>query len=216
MNFTVIDAPQRSEAWKLARLGRLTGSRANDMLATGRNGAESASRKNLMVQLVLERVTGRVQERHVFTDAMEDGVEREPDAYLKYEALRGELLVSTGFLQHDTLMAGCSLDGHVGDFDGLVEIKAPDDATHFGYMRTGKVPTKYLRQITHALWLTGAEWCDFMSYNPNFPERLQAHIVRVRRGDIDIAAYDAAVRKFLSEVDLEESSLRGWSVMEAV
>ena len=38
MNFTIIDAEQRSHEWFAARCGRLTGSRAADMLATIKKG----------------------------------------------------------------------------------------------------------------------------------------------------------------------------------
>ena len=55
-NFICIEAAQRSEAWHLARLGRLTGSRAADMLARIKTG-EAAARRDLRTQLVCERVT---------------------------------------------------------------------------------------------------------------------------------------------------------------
>ena len=42
--FTIIDAEQRSELWFTARLGRLTGSRAADMLATIKSGEAAARR----------------------------------------------------------------------------------------------------------------------------------------------------------------------------
>src|SRR5437879_4169734 len=117
--FTVVTAEQRSDEWHRARLGRLTGSRAADMLATVKSG-EAASRRNLRTQLVLERLTGRVQETGFVSAAMQQGIDREADAYAAYEALTGQHLVRTGFLRHDTLMVGCSLDGHAGDFESLI------------------------------------------------------------------------------------------------
>lgn len=201
--FTVIDAPQRSEAWTMARLGRLTGSRASDMLATRKDGKEAAGRTNLRVQLVLERVTGQPQERHFQSAAMQYGSEMEPEAYAAYEALTGTMLKRTGFLSHSGLMVGCSLDGHTGDFEGLIEIKCPIPATHLDYVRTGVIPGEYLKQITHALWVSGAEWCDWMSYERTFPEHLRAKLVRVRREDVDIEAYKKQAMAFLAEVDRE-------------
>src|SRR6266853_2849772 len=58
----VHDVAQRSEAWAQLRLGRLSASRAGDMLATLKSGGEAASRRDLRVQLVLERLTNQSQE----------------------------------------------------------------------------------------------------------------------------------------------------------
>lgn len=197
------DAPQRSDAWFTARLGKLTGSRASDMLATIKSGAEAAGRRNLRVQLVLERVTGKAQEQGFVTPAMQAGIDREVDAAAIYEAATGRMLTASGFLGHDTLAAGCSLDGHVGDFEGIIEIKCPQPATHLDYLKTGTVPGDYLKQILHGLWITGAQWCDWLSFNPDFPEALRVKLVRIPRDDAAIAAYEKAAVAFLAEVDAE-------------
>ena len=208
MSFTVIDVPQRSPEWFTARAGRATGSRAKDILASIKSG-EAAARRNYRVQLVLERITGKPHEGGYVSTAMQQGIEREADAAALYEALTGRVLQTTGFLQHGELMAGCSLDGHVGDFEGLIEAKCPLPATHLDYLTTGKVPRDYLAQITHALWMVpSAPWCDWLSYCPDFPEPLQTKLVRVNRADVDLAAYELALSLFLSEVEKEESRVR--------
>lgn len=207
----VHDAPQRSEAWFAARLGKLTGSRASDMLATIKSGSEAAGRRNLRVQLVLERVTGKVQEPGFVTPAMQAGIDREVDAAAIYEAVTGRILTATGFLAHDTLAAGCSLDGHVGAFEGIIEIKCPQPATHLDYLKTGTVPGDYLKQITHNLWLTGAAWCDWLSFNPDFPEALRVKLVRIQRDAAAMAAYERAAVAFLNEVDAECAAIASLS-----
>jgi YqaJ-like recombinase protein len=206
--FAIIDAPQRSEAWFKARLGRLTGSRAADMCATIKSG-EAAARRNLRVQLVLERLTGRSQESAYQSPAMAQGIEREADAVGVYEATAGRLLQTTGFLVHPSLMAGCSLDGHVGDFEGIVEVKCPIAATHLDYLRSGVIPDAYMKQIIHGLWITGAGWCDWLSYSPDFPEPLQVKLVRVQRDETQMKAYELLVRQFLAEVDKEVEAVNG-------
>ena len=202
----VLDIAQRTPEWYTARLGRLTASRASDMLATIKSG-ESAARRNLRAQLVLERLTGKSQDSGYQSAAMQAGIEREPDALLWYEAVTGQIVRRTGFVTHDTLMAGASLDGHLGEFDGLVEAKSPLAATHLEYLRTGTVPSDYGKQILHQLWITGARWCDFFSYHPEFPERLRCRLLRVTRDDAAVADYDRLARVFLSEVDREVDSL---------
>jgi putative phage-type endonuclease len=199
MSFTVIDAEQRSPAWFAARLGKLTGSRAADMLATIKSG-EAAARRDLRMQLVCERLTQTLQEDAFVNAAMQRGIELEPAAFAAYESLTGQMAQRTGFLAHDAHLAGCSLDGHVGAFTGLLEVKCPKSATHLRYLRAGTVPSDYLPQITHNLWITDAAWCDFLSFDDRFPARLQTFLVRVSRADVDLAAYETKALAFLAEV----------------
>ena len=207
--FTVLDAPQLSSAWITARLGRLTGSRAADMLATAKGGrkghtCESVGRRTLREQLVRERRTGRPHGSTFESAAMRTGLKRQDAARDWYEALTGTFMTQTGFLAHDTLQAGVSLDGHVGDFERLVEIKCPLALTHVDYLAAGgKIPCAHHKQIVHALWVTGARWCDWMSYHPDFPPALRGHLVRVARDEREIATYALAVALFLREVDAE-------------
>lgn len=206
--FTVIDAPQRSPAWAAARLGRLTSSRAADMLAVIKSG-EAAGRRNLRVQLALERITGVAQAPTYQSAAMLQGIEREAEAAGRYETLTGTLLRSTGFLQHGSQMVGASLDGHVGDFAGLVEVKCPQAATHLEYLTTGQVPGDYRKQVVHQLYVSGARWCDWVSYCPEFPEGLQLKVVRIERQDQEIASYALAAALFLKEVDAAVAAITG-------
>jgi len=205
MSFTVIDAEQRSEAWRTARLGRLTGSRAADMLATIKSG-EAAARRDYRMQLVCERLTGRSQEDGFISPAMQRGVDCEPLALRAYEAT-GVLLQRSGFLAHDRYMAGCSLDGHVGEYAGIVEIKCPKSATHLKYLRAGVVPSEHLPQITHNLWITGAAWCDFVSFDDRFDADLSLFLVRVLRDEHAIAGYARQALAFLAEVEAEHAAV---------
>ena len=201
-NFTVCEAEQRSLEWFQARAGRLTGSRAKDMLATIKN-SEAAARRDLRVQIVVERLTGQPQEDSYINAVMQWGIDHEDEAFGAYEAQTGNLVRRTGFLAHTDLMVGCSLDGDVEDFAGIVEIKAPKSATHFGYLKAGAVPSNHLPQILHNLWVSGAAWCDFVSYDPRFPEHMRLFVCRVPRVEIDVIAYEKTALKFLSEVDAE-------------
>lgn len=203
----IIDCVQRSPEWIAARLGRLTASCAADMLSTRKDKTEAAGRRNLRIRLVLERVTGKRQESDFQSAAMAQGIEREADAAGLYEALTGRILSNVGFCQHDTLMAGCSPDGYVGNFEGIVEVKSPLPATHWDYLRSGQIPGEYEKQILCALWITGAQWCDWLSYNPDFPEPLQVKLVRVERYQPAIDLFEEAAKKFLAEVTSECAEL---------
>jgi predicted phage-related endonuclease len=207
--FTVIDVEQRSPEWFAARAGVLTGSAASDMLATIKSG-EAAARRDLRLRLVLEQITGASQEDVYVSAEMKRGIEVEPLARGAYEAATGNLVRSSGFLASTGHLAGCSLDGHVGEFDGIVEIKCGKSATHLKWLRAGAVPSEHLPQIRHNLWITGAQWCDFVSFDDRFPENLQLLVIRVNAADVDLPGYEAAAVKFLAEVKNEYQSLLGW------
>lgn len=208
MNFSIFEGEQRSPEWFAARCGRLTGSRAGDMLATIGKG-EAAARRDLRAQLVVERLTGQPQEDGYVNAVMQRGIDKEPEAFSAYEALSGHLVRRTGFLSHNALMLGCSLDGDVDDFTGIVELKCPKSATHIEYLKSaGKIPSRHVPQITHNLFVTGAQWCDFVSFDDRLPEGLQLVVMRVERDEAAIAAYEWAVSLFLSEVDKEVETVR--------
>ena len=134
---------------------------------------------------------------------MEQGIAREADASALYEALTGQIVQTTGFVAHDTLLAGCSPDGYLNDWEGLVEAKCPLPATHLEYLKTGRIPGDYQTQILHQLWITGAQWCDWLSYGPEFPDALQVKLVHIQRDEAAIVAYEVLVKTFLEECDRE-------------
>ena len=189
---------QRTEEWFSARLGKATASRVADVLAKIKSG-ESASRKNYKMELVVQRLTGKPQES--FTNAaMEWGTEQEPFARMAYEAHTGTFVKEEGFVDHPTIEGfGCSPDGLVGD--GLIEIKCPNTATHIETVLENKSPSKYIPQMQCQMAVTGAKWCDFVSFDPRTPEDLQLFIIRVERDEEYIAEMEKEVKLFLQEVD---------------
>lgn len=202
------DVPQRSAEWFALRCGRLTGSCAADMLATIKSG-EAAARRDLRLRLVCERLTGVAQEDGYVNGAMLRGIELEATARAAYEAHTGLLVSEVGFLAHDDLLAGCSPDGLVED--GLLEIKCPKSATHLRYLRLDGVPPEYRPQVIHNLWVTGAAWCDFVSFDDRFPAPLDYLVRRVVSTDVDLRAYELAVRLFLAEVERELEAVQALS-----
>lgn len=207
----IVACEQRTPEWAAARLGLLTGSRVADAFATIKKG-EAAGRRNLRTQLVLERLTQQSQEGDFCSPDMERGMALEPDAYAAYEAETGRLVQSVGFVMHDDLLTGCSPDGLT--FEGVIEIKCPKAATHLEYLRDG-LPGKYLLQIQHSLWITGAAWGDFVSYHPAFPPEVRLKVTRVLASCCDFDAHEREVRRFLAEVDAEERSVRALMAVPA-
>ena len=188
---------QRSEEWFQARLGLVTASRVADVLAKIKSG-ESASRRNYKIQLVSERLTGERQETYI-NQAMQDGIDREQFARDRYVQQFGEV-EEVGFVKHPTLEAGASPDGMVGD-DGIIEIKCPMGSTHTETLMTQDIPSKYVPQVQFQLLVTGRKWCDFVSYNPMFPEHLQVFVKRIEADPVYQKELESEVKQFLEEVD---------------
>jgi hypothetical protein len=51
------------------------------------------------------------------------------------------------------------------------------------------------------MWLTGREWCDFVSFDPRMPDDLQLYVQRIQRNPEYIAGLEREIITFLSEVD---------------
>jgi len=213
MSFDVIVCEQRSDEWRAARAGRLTGSVCADMLAEVKSG-ESAKRRDLRYRLVAERLSGVPQEGGYVSPEMQWGIDKEADALAAYEALTGNIAMPVGFVAMRDVLMGCSPDGVVGEFDGLVSLKCPKTATHVRYLRESSIPSDYMPQILCELYVTGAKWCDFMSYDPRLPEHLQTFLMRYERDEKAIAEFARKAALFLEECATEESALRGWSVLK--
>lgn len=212
-SFTVIDAEQRSPEWFAARLGRLTGSTAGKMLAKVQKG-EAAGRRDLRLQLILERLTGKPQEPLFQSEAMRVGIEREPLAIAVYEAQTGYLFEQTGFLSHTELMLGASLDAHLGDFELLVSIKCRQPAAHFDFLRSGTVDAKAVAQLRHEAFLCQDTFREhhYVSWNPDFPEGKQLKVAVYTPKMLALPEYEREALAFLREVDLELASIDGWKV----
>lgn len=208
--FQIIDCEQRSEEWYSARAGLLTGSVAYNAMHTIKSGAFSAARKHLRTKLALERLLGKSQEPRFASDAMQHGIEKEPLALARHEATSGLILTTPGFLRHTEVFAGCSLDAAVmerGRIVGIVEGKAPESATHHDYLRSRKVPEEYQWQCVHNLWVSGADWCDFCSFDDRFPPPLDYLCVRLYAEPKAIRAYEIQALAFLAEVAEEVDAI---------
>lgn len=197
---------QRTEAWRSARLGRVTASRTADVMATTKTGY-SASRANYMAQLITERLTQTPTEGFS-SPAMQWGTDTEPQARMAYELMTGESVVETGFIPHPTIAGfGASPDGLVGS-DGLIEIKCPNSATHIETLLAGKVPSKYMIQMQVQMMCTGREWCDFVSFDPRMPGDMNFWMQRVHADHASQTDIKAEVIKFLSDLEMKLQQLR--------
>lgn len=193
---------QRTEEWFKSRLGKVTASAVYQVMTKG----GGATRKNYMMKLLCERLTGNSEEFYV-NAAMQRGTDLEPVARSAYEVDRGVMVIETGSVDHPSIEGfSASPDGLAGD-DGLVEIKAPNTSTHVDFLQTGKIDQKYIWQMQAQMACTGRKWCDFVSFDDRLPESLQYKCVRV---EFDIAAQRemaTEITKFINEMKNLQQSL---------
>lgn len=199
----IIDCAQGTPEWHAARAGRVTASRIADLMAKTKTGW-GASRANYLAELVAERLTGTVAES--FTNAaMKHGTETEPQARAAYQFFADQDVTEVGFVIHPWIDAsGCSPDGLVGA-EGIVEIKCPNTATHIETLLGSGIPDKYRKQMQWQMSCTGRKWCDFVSFDPRLPTRMQLFVERVPMDPSN--EIELAVREFLKEVDAKVSAL---------
>jgi len=135
------------------------------------------------------------------------GTETEPLARAAYEAHTGEIVEEVPMIQHPRIaQSGASPDGLVGLF-GLLEIKCPTSATHVETLLSGKPQNKYVLQMQFQMACTERAWCDFVSYDPRFPDAMRLFVTRIQRDDKLIAEIETEVQTFLEELDAMQIQL---------
>ena len=95
----------------------------------------------------------------------------------------------------------------MGD-DGGVEIKCKTTMNHLDTMMSGKIDTAHLYQITGYVEIFGAEWWDYVGYDPRLPENLCFFRKRFYRDELPTKEVKEAVVKFIDELNELERKVR--------
>lgn len=190
----VFDCDQGAPEWFESRRGIPTASEFATVLAKGRGGGDSVTRRKYMLTLAGEIITGEVADAWEGNKHTERGKLMEPDARNAYAFMYGVDPVLVGFMRRGR--AGASPDSLIGD-DGLLEIKTKLPHIQLDLLDKDRVPPEHIAQIQGQLWISGRAWLDFVSYWPGLPMFVQ----RVERDDEYIAKLAVAVAEFNAEVD---------------
>jgi predicted phage-related endonuclease len=196
---------QGTDAWRQARCGSIGASDAPRVVRRTKTGY-SADRDSLMASKVLERLTGVPVE--IFkTAAMLQGTAREPEARMLYEMVRGVEVEEVGLVPHPFVKAShASPDGYVSG-TGLIEIKCPLPAAHLDTLLTETISNDHLVQMAWQMACTGRHFCDFVSFNPDFPAPMQLWISRVNRDPRLIGELESEIRQFIRELEQKVDKL---------
>ena len=197
----------RGGAWRTVRLGCLTGSRCSPVMVEKK---PSATRDTLLLELAVERTTGKSPKKDYQTEVMLQGIEREAEARREHEAETGELVTQVGFVYWVGKHVGFSPDGMIGDWDELVSIKCRELRAHYEHVRRGTIPADAWRQMAHELWVAGpgCKAHNYVSYNPDFEPGLRYRRVRLTWTDLGVDAYGARAEAFMQEVNAEVAVMR--------
>ena len=182
----IIRCTQGDDLWCASRVGRLTGSNIDALLAppTTRQstrkgvvcpaGTEALEKADYRQKLTVERIYGRAV-NNVTTQYMKDGSDREPFARMIYEAEVQMPVELVGFALHPEWdWFGCSPDGLVGE-DGGVELKCPAEMTHDAYAANiDLLVEEYKGQCLGCLvCFPGRLWWDLASFQPYAPDSIK-------------------------------------------
>lgn len=190
----LLDVKQGSLEWQMARLGIPTASQFH-RIVTPKTMKLSSAVEGYAHELLAEEMLGHPIDDDA-TQFMMRGTELEAQAMQFYEFTRDVKTAAVGLVLRDDAQVGCSPDRLVGE-DGGLELKCPSAAVHVSYMLKASDADKYNAQIQGALWLTGREWWDWLSYNPELPSVL----VRFYRDEKFIATLATAVDQFIEYLD---------------
>jgi len=188
----IIDCTQGSAEWFRARLGLPTASEFATVLAKGKDGGASLTRKKYLNQLAAEIVTGEPGESYS-NPYMERGKSQEEEARRLYAFscdTRPELV---GFIRNG--QKGASPDALIGA-DGLLEVKTRLGHLQVDLLLADRFPPEHRAQVQGALWVAEREWCDLAVYSPGLP----LYVCREYRDDAYIDNLARAVAQFNEEL----------------
>lgn len=186
---------QGTQEWLKVRLGKFTASNCytigTEGMGKGRGGLET-----LCLEKASEILTQALPEQYTNED-IERGHQLEQEARSAYEIETGRAVKQVGFVEVNEFV-GCSPDGLVED-NGLIEIKCKNDKNHLLCLLGKDIDKTYQWQMQYQMLCTQREWCDFVSYNPNF-KKTPLIIIRVERNPEMIQALEKGLEKGIARV----------------
>lgn len=200
MTLQILDCEQGTPEWFEARRGLPTASEFGTIMASGRGGGESKTRKTYMLKLAGEIITGELMEAYT-NPHIERGKIMEAEARSHYAFVKDIEPQRVGFVRDDH--KGCSPDSFVGA-DGMLEIKTALPHILGDIILRDEFPPEHKPQTQGGLWVCEREWIDLIVYWPKMPN----FIKRAYRDEDYIKKLAAAVDQFNDELNETVEKLR--------
>lgn len=202
MAIEIIDVPQGSDEWKVAKLGIPSASRFSDIMAAGQGKMRDLYMRQLAGEIVSELPMETFRSK-----AMEHGTQVEPEARNLYAMLANVEVQEVGFIKNGRL--GCSPDGLIGD-PGMLELKRvnPADLIERWRDKGFKVPSEHMAQLQGNLMVAERKWIDIGLYYPKMP----MWRMRVKRDEHYIARMRVGIDQFIEDLDMLVKQVRGYGL----
>jgi hypothetical protein len=188
----ILGCEQGSEEWFRARMGMPTASEFATVMASGRGGGESKTRRTYMLKLAGEILTGEPMENYSNAH-MERGKDMEGEARDLYSFMTDAEPERVGFIVNGP--KGCSPDSLLGS-SGMLEVKTKLPHLLLDVLIKDQFPPEHKAQCQGALWVAEREWIDIAVYWPKLP----LFVKRAYRDEPYIASLAAAVDDFNTEL----------------
>jgi hypothetical protein len=153
----IIECEQGTPEWLAARVGIPTASEFSTVMAKGKDGGKSLTRKTYMLKLAGEILTGEPMESYS-NQHMERGKEQEAEAREAYELMKDADCQQVGFIVNGD--KGCSPDSLIGE-DGALEIKTALPHIQVERLLKGDLPAEHRAQVQGVMWVAERQWLDF-------------------------------------------------------
>lgn len=169
---------EREQRWKAKRIGKITSSMLPKLLDTNKNGTLKKAGTDYLLEIMHQRETGCDSE-DVFAKAMTWGKAHEEEALRYYSSMQPDIKSAT--YDYDEIIFvddvldgfGDSPDGCTDDHTVLCEIKCPySGAEHLrncGLDEYAESEQYYWQIIGHMID-PRVKRCDFVSYDPRYPD----------------------------------------------
>lgn len=195
-HFDPTKVEQGSEEWHYMRMGVLSASRADAILAV----VKTAKRRTYMADLINAVASCAVVTGGKFKQ-MEWGHEHEDNARDSLAVEIGEDILELPFIYKDSSMrVGCSPDGVFGN--RMAEIKCPFDGSNFIKLSCfDDVKKEYSKQMQMQMWVSGADSNIFCNYDPRMQLSKKIHWIEYERDESLMKTFDDAVPQFISDMD---------------
>lgn len=203
----IVDCAQNSDEWLRARMGMPTASEFATIMAKGRDGGDSKTRKTYLMKLAGEIVTGEPMENYSNAH-MERGKVMEDEARDLYCFTHDVDPQRVGFIVNGP--KGCSPDSLIGE-RGMLEIKTQLPHLLIETHLKGGFPPEHKAQCQGGLWVAEREWIDIAIYWRKLP----LFVKRAYRDEAYIAEMSRAVDQFNAELAEVVKRIRALGPKEA-
>lgn len=197
------NAPQRSDAWRIQRMGCVTASRFSSVMGSPAAWRSYCHELRMDIELRKRIDSGE----HIdlppsfSNEAMDHGNHWENCARAEYELKHDVDIHVPGFIEHPQFPhIGCSCDGIIFWREvpvGGVEIKNPFNPNiHARTLVTREMPAEHKPQVQGVIWVLGLEWCDFISFDGRRDDDGRLFVARQLRDETYIALLAERVGRF--------------------